>query len=109
MTPEQRLDRVERTLVLFANAGRRSRSEWRVRSREQDEKINILIQAQMETTEQINKTTEQINKLAADTATNHAIHNKEMADLRKSQELTDRTLRAFIDSLRKGRTGSSSD
>src|SRR5215207_3983979 len=106
MTPEQRLDRVERILGYFAREGRR----WRVRKREQDEKINILIQAQMETTEQINKTTEQINKLtaetteqinkvAADTAANHAIHNKEMADLRKSQELTDKTLRAFINSL----------
>src|SRR5829696_7797534 len=63
MTPEQRLDRVERILGYFVREGRR----WRVRSREQDEKINILIQSQMETTEHINKftagTTEQINKL----------------------------------------------
>jgi len=127
MTPEERFERVERILGYFVREGRR----WRVRKREQDEKINILIQAQMETTEQINKTTQQINKLtaetneqinkltaetteqisklAADTAASHAIHNEEMADLRRSQQLTDKTLRAFIDSLRKGRNGSSSD
>ena len=72
MTPEQRLDRVERILGLFAKEGRR----WRVRSREQDEKINILIQTQMETSEQINKLT-------------------------ASQRLTDQALRAFIERLGK--------
>jgi hypothetical protein len=56
-------------------------------------------------TEQVNKTTVQVNKLAA----GHAIHEKEMADLRRSQKLTDKALRSFIDSLRKGRNGSSSD
>jgi len=85
MTPEQRLDRVERILGLFAREGRR----WHVQKREQDEKINILIQAQMETTEQI-------SKLAAG-------HD----ELRRSQELTQQTLRSFIDSLRKWRNGSS--
>lgn len=94
MTPEQRLDRVERILGYFAREGRR----WRVRSREQDEKINILIQFQMETTEQI-------NKLGA----SHAIHEKEMAELRREQKLTQQALRAFIDSLRKGRNGKSAN
>ena len=121
MTPEQRLDRVERILGYFVREGRR----WRVRSREQDEKINILIQSQMETTEQINKftaeTTEQINKLTAGTteqinktteqinklAVGHALHEEEMADLRREQKLTQESLRAFIDSLRKGRNGKS--
>jgi archaellum component FlaC len=136
MTPEQRLDRVERILGYFVREGRR----WRVRKREQDEKINILIQFQMETTDQINKTselinktaervdkvTEQVNKTAEHVdkvtehvdkvtkqvnklAAGHAIHEKEMADLRRSQKLTDKALRSFIDSLRKGRNGSSSD
>jgi hypothetical protein len=87
MTPEQRLDRVERILGLFAREGRR----WRVQNREQDEKINILIYAQMQTTEQISKL-----------ATSHD-------ELRRSQELTQQTFRAFINSLRKGRNGKSSD
>jgi|SRR5678816_537984 methyl-accepting chemotaxis protein len=124
MTPEQRFERIERVLGYFVREGRR----WRVRSREQDEKINILIHTQMETSEQIarnservseqiskmservDRTSEHIDKLAADVAANHAIHNKEMADLRKSQELTDKALRAFIDhSLRKRRSDDSSD
>ena len=87
MTPEQRLDRVERILTLFVSAGRRTRSEWLERSREQDDKINILIQSQMETTEQI-------RRLAAGA-------DKEMAELRRSQKLTDEALRNFINSQRK--------
>jgi len=119
MTPEQRLDRVERILGLFAREGRR----WRVQKREQDEKINILIQAQMECTEKLNrtsenldrvakrvdKTEEHLDRLAERVDSSHAIHEKEMADLRESQKLTDKSLRAFIDSLRKGRNGSSSN
>ena len=94
MTPEQRLDRVERILTLFVRAGRRSRSEWRKEAREQDDRINILIQSQMETTDQI-------KRLASNT-------EKEIAELRRSQKLTDQALRAFINSLRKGQNGKSS-
>jgi len=92
MTPDQRLDRAERMLILFVKAGRRARKA----SREQDQKINILVQAQMETTEQI-------KGLAA----GHAKAESEMAELRNSQKLTDEALRAFIDSLRKGGNGNS--
>jgi hypothetical protein len=95
MTPEHRLDRVERILTLFVNAGRRTRGEWRTRSREQDDKINILIQSQMETTEQI--------KAMA------ARHDKDIVELREAQKLTDKALRAFINSLHKGRNGESSN
>jgi hypothetical protein len=49
------------------------------------------------------ETTEQINRLAAD----HATHEKEMAELRREQKLTQQALRAFINSLRKGRNGKS--
>jgi len=101
MTPEQRLDRVERVLGRMALAGRKYRSEfrqninmlisthmqneehWRAQSDELNEKINILIHAQMETTQQINKLT-------------------------KSQIQTDQTLIDFIDRHRKDRNGNSS-
>jgi uncharacterized coiled-coil DUF342 family protein len=43
MTTDQRLDRIERILTLCYNAGRRERK----RVREMDEKINILINAQI--------------------------------------------------------------
>ena len=43
MTTDQRLDRIERILILYFNSGRRERR----RVREMDEKINILINAQI--------------------------------------------------------------
>jgi hypothetical protein len=88
MTPEQRLDRVERILGYFVREGRR----WRVRSRKQDEKINILIHFQMETTEHINRLT--------------TAHEKDFTELRRSQELTQESLRAFFDRI--GHKGESS-
>jgi len=100
MTPEQRLNRVERLLGLFVREGRRLREE----SRDQNEKINMLIQCQMETTEQINRFSntfsEQLNRFSV-------IHDREMADLRRSQKLTDQSLRALINAMRRDRNGQS--
>jgi hypothetical protein len=47
MTSEQRLDRLERIVKLMIKAGLRARRQ----SREQDEKINILIEMQMKNDE----------------------------------------------------------
>jgi hypothetical protein len=73
MTPEQRLNRVERILGMMATSGRKARSEFReninilinmhVQNEEHcraqsdalNQKINILVETQMETTEQIKK------------------------------------------------------
>ena len=96
MTPEQRLSRVERLMGLFVREGRRLREE----SREQNQKINILIQSQMETTEQLNRFSEQMNRFSV-------IHDREMADLRKSQKLTDQSLRALINTMRRDKNGQS--
>ena len=96
MTPDQRLDRLERVAKMLVTSGRKARSEWRIESRAQAEKINILINTQMETTEQIKGLGEQIRGLAV-----------AQAELTKSQKLTDRALRAFINSLRKGSNGKS--
>jgi ribonucleotide monophosphatase NagD (HAD superfamily) len=107
---------VERILILFVNAGRKTRGQWHTRSREQDDKINILIQSQMETTEQIKSQDEKINILIQSQieATEQikamgARHDKDMVELRESQKLTDKALRAFINSLHKGRNGESSN
>ena len=116
MTPEQRLDRVERILILFVNAGRKTRGQWHTRSREQDDKINILIQSQMETTEQIKSQDEKINVLIqSQIETTEQIkamatrHDKDIVELREAQKLTDKALRAFINSLHKGRNGESTN
>ena len=116
MNLEQRILRAERMMVMFAQAGRKARSQWRERVdivinmherhaeesraefREIKENINILVHRQMETDEQLRKTDEQLRNLGTR-------HEQEMAELRNSQKLTDQALRAFIDSLRKGRNG----
>ena len=117
MTPEQRLDRLERVAKLFVAAGLRAREQsrdqheninilinmhmqngeqWRAESHALNEKINILIDAQLDTNEQIRGL-----------VSGQARADKETAELRKSHKLTDQALRAFINSLRKGHNGKS--
>ena len=100
MTPEQRLDRIERILGLFISAGRRTRGQWRERSHEQDEKINILIDARIRDEAAWRAKSDAINEQLKAVAI-------AQAELTKSQKLTDRALRAFINSLHKGGNGKS--
>ena len=123
MTPEQRFKRVERILGRLATRGRKTRSEFR-------DKINILIDAQIRSEETFR---EKINILTdaqsrnevvwlrheeAWRAESHAINEQikatdeqiknvalAQAELTKSQKLTDRALRDFINSLRKPQNG----
>ena len=103
MTPERRLGRLERVTMMLINKGRRARSEWREQSRDQAEKINILIHMQMKVDEQLERTDVQINSLTVQ-VNSLAVAQ---AGLTESQKLTDRALRAFINSLRKGQNGGS--
>lgn len=98
MSPEQRLDRAERILILMIRAGRRARREW-------NEKVNILIDAQIKNEVAWRAESEAINEQLKVLAV-------AQADLAKSQKLTDRALRStdralrsFINSLRKGGNG----
>jgi hypothetical protein len=91
MTPEQRLYRAERILLGLIKAGRRARTQFRAEHREINEKINILIDTQIDTSEQLKKTGEQIESLTA------------------SQAKTDESLRRLINSLRKRPNGNSSN
>lgn len=52
MRPEQRFDRLERMVRLLAHAGLR----FRRREREQDEKINMIIEAQVKNEERFAET-----------------------------------------------------
>ncbi|HEX8282264.1 MAG TPA: hypothetical protein VF588_02875 [Pyrinomonadaceae bacterium] len=80
MTEEQRLDRLERIVKLMIKAGLRARQQ----SREQDEKINILIEMQMKNDERYEKrfvdNEERLAVLAAKTDEKFA----EMAEAQKS-------------------------
>jgi hypothetical protein len=93
MTTEQRLDRLERIATLFVKAGLRARAN----AREQDQKINILIDAQVRTDERFNQLAEaQVRLTEAQTR---------LAD---SQAHSDRRLDALIDIVRERHNGESS-
>lgn len=83
---EERLDRLERIAKLLVRAGLRARREMR----QQDDKITIMIDAQI-------KNEERFAKLA-----------QAQTELAESQAHTDRRLNALIDIIRQGRNGKSS-
>ena len=85
MTHEERLDRLERIARLMVRAGLRARREMR----QQDDKITIMIDAQI-------KNEDRFAKLA-----------QAQTELSESQAHTDRRLDALIDIIREGRNGKS--
>jgi hypothetical protein len=94
MTPEQRLDRVERILGRMATAGRRARQEF-------CEKINILIDAQIKYEEIWRAKSDEVNEQIKAVAI-------AQAELSQSQKLTDRALRDYLNSQRRRENGNSS-
>lgn len=90
MTPEQRLDRLERIAKLFVKAGLRERS----RMRELDEKIAILVDMQIKNEERFAQNEERFAQLA-----------EAQQKSAESQAHTDRRLDALIDIIREGRNG----
>ncbi|HET6975378.1 MAG TPA: hypothetical protein VFI24_03585 [Pyrinomonadaceae bacterium] len=117
-TPEKRLDRIERILGLFVLEGRRQR----VQSREQNERINILIHMQERDREVRQAESQEINEkinILVDSQLDLSSTVKDLNstvkdlsstvnDLATAQSKTDKSLRAFLDSLRKGGNGNSS-
>src|SRR6266704_992910 len=107
MTSEQRLDRLERIAMLMARGGLRVR-------REQNEKINIIIDAQIKNEDRFaqnevrfaqlaesQRLTDERFKELAESQKELAESQKELAESRKelttSQKLTDERLSALID------------
>ena len=83
MTPEQRLDRLERIMKLVVRAGLRERKETR-------EKINALIDAQMRTEEVMARLSQKQERT-----------DEVMARLAQSQANTDEKLNSFISTVEK--------
>ena len=83
MTPEQRLDRLERIAKLFVRAGLRARSQFR-------QQYEILMDAQMRNEGRFEKLAEAQTRLT------------------ESQTHTDQRLDALIDMFRQSRFGDSS-
>jgi hypothetical protein len=85
MKDEERLERLERIARLLVRAGLRARRQMR----QQDDKITIMIDAQI-------KNEDRFAKLA-----------EAQTELAESQARTDRRLDALIDIIREGRNGKS--
>jgi len=94
MTPEARLDRLERLAMILARSGYRARSVLRARDREHDDKINHLIDLQIENEEKFARNEERF-----------ARNEERFARLAESQASTDQKLNSLIDIIREGRNG----
>jgi predicted metal-dependent hydrolase len=112
MTPEARLDRLERIAKLFVRAGVRYRRDLR----ELGDKLNIMVNMQMQNDERFvrneaifqsrsaeyekrfNRNEERLSKLAEKT-------DQKFGKLAESQARTDRNLAELIKIVRRGRNG----
>ena len=127
MTPEGRLDRIERIAKLFVRAGRRARGDLR----QQEEKINILINLHMQNQElfarneerfakneeRFAKQDENIQALLEFQKRNEerfrqneerfARTDERFVELAESQANSDRRLNSLIDIIREDRNGTS--
>lgn len=90
MTPEARLDRLERIARLFVKAGLRARSQFR-------QQYDILMDAQMRNEARFAQNEERFARLA-----------EAQVVLTDSQVHTDQRLDALIDIIRESRPGNSS-
>ena len=106
MTHEQRLDRLERIARLMVRAGLRARREMR----QQDDKITIMIDAQIKNEDRYadlaasrNQHDEKIAMLIEAQLRNE----QRFAELAESQKHSDRRLDTLIDLVQKGRNGKS--
>ncbi len=114
MTPEARLDRLERIAKLFVKAGLRARRNMR----DMDEKLNLLVSRQIQTDEKFARTQERFARNEAQYEERVARNEERLAmlsqqteqkfaKLAESQALTDRKLAELIDIIREGRNGNS--
>ena len=120
MTPEQRLDRLERIAKLFDAAGIRARRNMREldekigilvnlhiqneeRFKDQDDKINVLIDLQQSNEARFRGHDDKINALADLQQSNE----ERFAKLVESQSNTDLKLQKLMEVIAKGRNGKS--
>ena len=106
MTHEQRLDRLERIARLMVRAGLRARREMR----QQDDKITIMIDAQIKNEDRFAELAGSQNQHDDKIAImiDAQIKNEDrFAELAESQKNTDRRLDSLIDIVQKGRNGKS--
>jgi hypothetical protein len=101
MTPEARLDRLERMARLLASAGFRARSQLRARDREHDEKIDHLVDLQIKNEEKFARNEERF----ARNEERFARNEERFAKVAESLASTDQRLNSLIDIIREVRNG----
>ena len=92
MTTEQRLERIERIAKLFVRAGLRERRN----RRDLDDKINIIVNYQIQNEERFAKNEERFAKLT-----------ETVSQLAEGQTRTDRRLISLIELIERDRNGKS--
>ena len=107
MTSEQRLDRLERIAMLMVRAGARVR-------REQNEKINIIIDSQIRNEDRFARNEERFARneerfatLADDLARSHNELAESIKELAKAQMQTESRLDSLIEIIKRDRNGNS--
>jgi predicted transposase YdaD len=104
MTSEQRLDRLERIAMLMVRVGARVR-------REQNEKIHIIIDAQIRNEDRFATLAENLarshNELAASIAQSHNELSQSLNELAKAQTQTENRLDSLIEIITRDRNGNS--
>jgi hypothetical protein len=112
VTPEQRLDRLERIAKLFVRAGLRARRNMR----ELDEKINMLVDAQIKAEDRLKKfdersakSDERFAKFEEWSAKSDERFAKFDERFKELGERTDQTLAILMRLIKQGQTGRSED
>jgi uncharacterized protein HemX len=101
MTPEARLDRLERIAMLFARAGDRARKQFREQLSEHDRLINHMFDLQIKNEEKFAQNEERF----ARNEQRFAQNEERFAKLVESQAGTDRRLNSLIEVIKKGPNG----
>ncbi len=106
MTPEERLDRLERIARLMVRAGLRARREMR----QQDDKITIMIDAQIKNEDRyadLAASRHQHDEMIAMMIGAQLKNDERFAELAESQRHSNRRLDTLIDIVQKGQNGKS--
>ena len=103
MTSEQRFERLERIAKLFVRAGLRARRNIK----EQAEKIDIIINNQIEHDERFAGLNQSLERSHNELTESHTQLSHSMSDLAKAQVHTNQRLDSLIEIVRRDRNGHS--
>lgn len=103
MTPEEKLDRLERIAKLFVSAGLRARGNLRGL----DEKIGILVDAQIQSEERVAKLEDKMNVLIDSQIRNEERFARSDERFASFETRTDQTLNTLMEIVKGRQNGNS--